>query len=77
MSWLASRSRHNLIRYLWKQWERSGYRQLRQREVSRRDAWSMAKSAHGPWRMFKTPTLSAALPLRYFKSLGLPSLAPQ
>jgi group II intron reverse transcriptase/maturase len=61
--------------YLWKQWGRSGYRQLRQRGVARREAWNMAKSAHGPWRLSNTPALNAALPSQYFKSLGLPSLA--
>jgi group II intron reverse transcriptase/maturase len=67
--------RRKLRCYLWKQWGRSGYRQLRQRGVDRRQAWNMAKSAHGPWRLSNTPALTAALPSQYFKSLGLPSLA--
>lgn len=33
------------------------------------------QSAHGPWRLSKTPALALALPVRYFRSLGLPSLA--
>jgi group II intron reverse transcriptase/maturase len=69
--------RRKLRCYLWKQWGRSGYRKLRQHGISRREAWNMAKSAHGPWRMSNTPALAAALPLRFFKTLGLPSLAPQ
>jgi hypothetical protein len=67
--------RRKLRCYLWKQWGRSGYRQLRQRGVARREAWNMAKSAHGPWRLSNTPALNTALPSQYFKSLGLPSLA--
>jgi len=60
--------------YLQKKWGRSGYRQLRRLGVSVRDAWQMAKSAHGPWRLSHTPALSRALPAQYFADLGLPSL---
>jgi hypothetical protein len=67
--------RRKLRCYLWKQWGSSGYRQLRQRGVSRREAWNMAKSALGPWRLSKTPALTIALPLCLFQTLGLPSLA--
>jgi hypothetical protein len=35
------------------------------------------KSAHGQWRVSQTPALSIALPLRFFKQMGLPSLAPR
>jgi group II intron reverse transcriptase/maturase len=69
--------RRKLRCYVWKQWGRSGYRQLRQRGINRREAWNMTKSAHGPWRLSKTPALTAALPLHYFKTLGLLSLAPR
>ncbi|WP_263405575.1 reverse transcriptase domain-containing protein [Wenzhouxiangella sp. AB-CW3] len=68
--------RRRLRCYLWKQWGRSGYRQLRRRGVSVRDAWQTSKSAHGPWRLSHTPALYRALPARYFADLGLPSLAP-
>ena len=61
--------------YLWKQWGPSGYRQLRKRGVSVREAWNTSKSAHGPWRLSKTPALALALPLRFFTNMGLPSLA--
>jgi RNA-directed DNA polymerase len=69
--------RRKLRCYLWKQWGSSGYRQLRQRGISVREAWNTSKSAHGPWRLSKTPALSIALPLRFFETLGLPSLAPR
>ncbi|MHB1269133.1 MAG: group II intron maturase-specific domain-containing protein [Acidithiobacillus ferriphilus] len=60
---------------IWKQWGRAGYRELRKRGVSVREAWNTSKSAHGPWRLSKTPALSLALPARVFSSMGLPSLA--
>ncbi len=63
--------------YLWKQWGSAGYRELRKRGVSVREAWNTSKSAHGPWRLSKTPALTIALPLRYFENLGVPSLAPR
>ncbi len=69
--------RRKLRCYLWKQWGSAGYRQLRKRGVSVREAWNTSKSAHGPWRLSKTPALTIALPLRYFNDLGLPSLAPR
>ncbi len=67
--------RRKLRCYHWKQWGRAGYRELRRRGVSRREAWYTAKSAHGPWRLSKTPALALALPARYFERLGLPSVA--
>jgi len=69
--------RRKLRCYLWKQWGPSGYRQLRQRGVSVREAWNTSKSAHGPWRLSKTPAMTIALPLSYFTNLGLPNLAPR
>lgn len=69
--------RRKLRCYIWKQWNRSGYRHLRKRGVSVRNAWNMATSAHGPWRLSRTPALSRALPVRYFTNLGLPQLAPR
>ena len=53
----------------------AGYRELRRRGVSVREAWNTSKSAHGPRRLSKTPVLALALPVQYFSSLGLPSLA--
>lgn len=69
--------RRKLRCYLWKQWGPAGYRELRKRGVTVREAWNTSKSAHGPWRLSKTPALAFALPLRFFIHLGLPSLAPR
>ncbi len=59
----------------WKQWGRRRYRELRQRGVSQDLAGNTAKSAHGPWRLSRSPALSFALPAAYFAALGLPRLA--
>ena len=67
--------RRKLRCYIWKQWGSAGYRELRKRGVSVREAWNTSKSAHGPWRLSKTAALALALPLCYFKNLGVPSLA--
>ena len=69
-SWLHRRLRC----YLWKQWGRAGYRRLIERGVTRDLAWNTAKSAHGPWRLSRSPALSFALPKSYFVGLGLPLL---
>jgi len=67
--------RRRLRSYVWKQWGRGGYRELRKRGVGRELAWNTCKSAHGPWRLSQSPALVIALPWRCFHSLGLPSLA--
>jgi RNA-directed DNA polymerase len=67
--------RRKLRCYLWKPWGPAGYRELRKRGVTVREAWYTSKSAHGPWRLSKTPALALALPLRFFETLGVPSLA--
>jgi RNA-directed DNA polymerase len=69
-SWIRRRLRC----YIWKQWGRRGYKELRKRGVSRDLAWNTAKSAHGPWRLSRSPGLTIALGARYFVSLGLPLL---
>jgi RNA-directed DNA polymerase len=69
-SWIKRRLRC----YLWKQWGRRGYRELLKRGVSRDLAWNTAKSAHGPWRLSRSPGLAFALPAKYFSNLGLPRL---
>jgi RNA-directed DNA polymerase len=69
-SWVKRRLRC----YLWKQWGRRGYRELRKRGVSRDLAWNTSKSAHGPWRLSRSPALAFALPAKYFANLGLPRL---
>jgi hypothetical protein len=66
--------RRKLRCYIWKQWGRAGYRELRKRGVTVREAWNTCKSAHGPWRLSKTPALARALPVRYFNGLGVPAL---
>ena len=71
---LAKWVRRKLRCYLWKQWGRSGYRQLRKRGVDRWLAWNTAKSAHGPWRLSGSPALRYALPKQYFISVGIPEL---
>ena len=72
---IDKRLRRKLRCTIWKQWGRSGYRELRKRGVSVREAWNTSKSARSPWRLSKTPALSLVLPARFFRSLGLPSLA--
>ena len=69
-SWIKRRLRC----YLWKQWGRRRYRQLKKLGVSIDLAWNTAKSAHGPWRLSRSPGLAFALPAKYFADLGLPSL---
>jgi RNA-directed DNA polymerase len=68
--------RRRLRCYAWKQWGSAGYRELRKRGVSVREAWNTSKSAHGPWRLSKTPALNMALPAKVFRQMGLPELAP-
>ena len=67
--------RRRLRCYAWKQWGSAGYRELKKRGVSVREAWNTSKSAHGPWRLSQTPALSLALPAKMFRQMGLPELA--
>ncbi len=67
--------RRRLRSYLWKQWGRAGYRELRKRGVTRELAWNTCKSAHGPWRLSHSPALRYGLSNKYFAGLGLPNLA--
>jgi RNA-directed DNA polymerase len=61
---------------IWKQWKRGSVRfaELRQRGVGKDLAAQTAGSAHGPWRLAKSPALNIALPNAYFDSLGIPRL---
>jgi RNA-directed DNA polymerase len=42
--------------------------------ASRSKVWNTVKSAHGPWRISRSPALAIALPGSYFDGLGLPRL---
>ena len=72
--------RRRLRSLAWAQW-RSGrrrYRALRHHGISMRLAATTAAAAraHGPWRLSRHPVLQAALPMTFFASHGLPTLAP-
>jgi RNA-directed DNA polymerase len=69
--------RRRLRSVVWKQWKRGRTRfaELRKRGVSRIQAAQTAGSAHGPWRLSSSPTVTMALPNAYFDALGLPTLA--
>jgi len=71
---LDSWVRRRLRCYVWKQWGRHRYRELRKRGVSQDLAWNTCKSAHGPWRLSRSPALAIALPGGYFDKAGLPRL---
>jgi RNA-directed DNA polymerase len=69
--------RRRLRCFLWKQWRRgrTRFKELTQRGIGKRLAAQTAGSAHGPWRLSLSPTLTSALPNTFFSSLGLPELA--
>lgn len=71
-SWLHRRLRA----LMWKRWKRgtTRFRELRQRGVSHDLAAQSAGSSHSVWRLSRSPALSFALPGKFWKSLGLPSL---
>jgi RNA-directed DNA polymerase len=66
--------RRRLRCYVWKQGGRRRYRELRKRGGSQDLAWHTCKSAHGPWRLSRSPALAIALPGQYFDRLGVPRL---
>lgn len=68
--------RRRLRMVQWRQWKRGRTRfaELRRRRVNHDLAAKTAGSAHGPWRLSRSPALSFALPNSYFISLGLPTL---
>jgi RNA-directed DNA polymerase len=74
-SWIHRRLRA----VAWKQWRTGAtkFAELRRRNVSRDLAAQTAASAHGAWRLSKSPALHYAFPTAFFTSLGLPKLAPQ
>lgn len=67
--------RRKLRCYIWKQWGRAGYRNLRRLGIDVKLAWNTSKSAHGPWRLSGSPAVYRALTNKYFVNLGLPLLA--
>jgi RNA-directed DNA polymerase len=71
---LDSWVRRRLRCYVWKQGGRRRYRELRKRGVSQDLAWNTCKSAHGPWRLSRSPALAMALPGQHFDRLGVPRL---
>jgi RNA-directed DNA polymerase len=71
---LDSWVRRRLRCYVWKQWGRRRYRELRKGGISQDLAWNTYKSAHGPWRLSRSPALAIALPGHDFDRLGLPRL---
>jgi RNA-directed DNA polymerase len=68
--------RRRLRAVLWKQWKRGRRRfaELRKRDINVQLAAKTAGSAHGPWRLARSPALAHALPTAFFDSLGLPRL---
>ena len=74
---LDSWMRRRLRCVIWKQWKRGRRRfaELSKRGVGKDLAAQSAGSAHGPWRLSRSPALSFALPNAYFTSRGLPTLA--
>ncbi|RQR48082.1 transposase [Burkholderia sp. Bp9125] len=70
--------RRRLRCFIWKQWKRgrTRFQELVARGVRQDLAASTAGSPHGVWHLSASPALSIALPNRYFRSLGLPSVGP-
>jgi RNA-directed DNA polymerase len=70
-------TRRRLRAIAWKQWKWGSARfaALRCCGVGRDLAATTAGSPCGPWRISNSPALTIALPIVYFGSLGLPSVA--
>ena len=68
--------RRRLRSVMWKQWKngRRRFKELRKRGISKDLAAQTAGSAHGPWRLAKSPALHVAVPNAYLASLGLPAM---
>jgi RNA-directed DNA polymerase len=69
--------RRRLRAIAWKQWKtgRTRFAELRRRGVGRELAGHTAGCPHGPWRLAHSPALHIAMPIIFFRSLGLRSLA--
>jgi RNA-directed DNA polymerase len=70
-------TRRRLRAIAWKQWKHGPARfaELRRRGVGRVLAAKTASSPRGPWRLSNSPALAIALPIAFFGSLGLASVA--
>jgi RNA-directed DNA polymerase len=70
-------TRRRLRAIAWKQWKRGRTRfaELRRCGVGRDLAAQTAGSPHGPWRLAHSPALNTGLPISFFGSLGLASVA--
>ncbi|MCP1850451.1 MULTISPECIES: group II intron reverse transcriptase/maturase [unclassified Bradyrhizobium] len=71
--------RRRLRAIAWKQWKRGDTRfaELRRCGVGRDLAAQTAGSPHGPWRLANSPALTIAMPIAFFRALGLASVAAQ
>ncbi len=76
---LESWIRRRLRCLMWKQWKRgrTRYKRLRNRGIDHVMAAQAAGSPRGLWRLSHSPALDIAFPAAYFRSLGLPTLAPR
>jgi len=72
-------TRRRLRAIAWKQWKRGSTRfdELRRRGVGRDLAARTVGNPHGPWRLANSPALTIAMPIAFFRALGLASVAAQ
>jgi RNA-directed DNA polymerase len=70
-SWVRRRLRCSV----WKPWGRRRSRELRKPGVSQDLAWKTCTSAHGPWRLSRSPALAIALSGHACDRLGVPRLS--
>ena len=69
--------RRKLRCLIWKRWKHgpTRFKRLRALGLSVNQARAGAgNGSHGPWRMSRSPSVSSALSVAYFQSLGLPKL---
>ena len=69
--------RRRLRAVVWTQWKRGPARfdELRRRGVGRGLALKTAGDPRGPWRLANSPALTIAMPIAFFRSLRLASVA--
>jgi len=69
--------RRRLRAIVWTQWKHGPARfdELRRRGVGRELALKTAGNPRGPWRLANSSALAIAMPIRFFRSLGLVSVA--